>query len=114
MFLTGDHNLGGHAQSAGDGVFHPLRQHAPLFAVWLGTNFRANTGPAWMDNQHSKQGNIGMADGSVQGWSRSRLQDALKNRGDTGRHAAELPACYRVPLPPAATASNSPNPNNLA
>jgi prepilin-type processing-associated H-X9-DG protein len=34
---------------------------------------------------HSKQGNVGLADGSVQGWSRSRLQDAAKNSGDSVR-----------------------------
>jgi prepilin-type processing-associated H-X9-DG protein len=40
-----------------------------------------------MDNMHSKQGNVGMADGSVQGWSRSKLQEAIKNSGDLGRTA---------------------------
>ena len=40
-----------------------------------------------MDNQHSKQGNVGLADGSVQGWSRSRLQEALRGSGDSGRTA---------------------------
>jgi len=81
MLLDGDHNMGGNANpptvewqvgQVGDGTF----------AVALGTNFTANLGPAWMDNQHSKQGNCGMADGSVQGWSRSSLQTALKNTGD--------------------------------
>ena len=38
-----------------------------------------------MDNMHSKQGNVGLADGSAQGFSRSRLQEALKNSGDNGR-----------------------------
>ena len=56
----------------------------------LGTNFSSGLGPAFMDNQHSKQGNIGLADGSVQGWSRSRLQNALKNTGDTGRAAGNF------------------------
>jgi prepilin-type processing-associated H-X9-DG protein len=39
-----------------------------------------------MDNMHSKQGNVGLADGSVQGFSRSGLQSALQNSGDTGGH----------------------------
>jgi prepilin-type processing-associated H-X9-DG protein len=61
-----------------------------------------------MDNQHSKQGNVGLADGSVQGFSRSRLQDSLKNSGDNGRaqgafvQAAGVQSgvgCNRIQLP---------------
>ena len=57
---------------------------------------------------HSKQGNIGLADGSVQGWTRSRLQDGLRGSGDTGRaagvfvQAAGVTAgvgCNRIQLP---------------
>jgi len=33
---------------------------------------------------HSKQGNVGLADGSVQQYSRSALQTALQNSGDNG------------------------------
>jgi prepilin-type processing-associated H-X9-DG protein len=36
---------------------------------------------------HAKQGNVGMADGSVEYFSRSELQDALRNSGDKGRTA---------------------------
>ena len=83
MFLTGDHNLGcGNpptvAYQAGIGNQN--------FAVALGTNFpNNNVLSGWMDNQHSKQGNIGLADGSVQQFSRSRLQEALRNSGDPGQ-----------------------------
>jgi prepilin-type N-terminal cleavage/methylation domain-containing protein/prepilin-type processing-associated H-X9-DG protein len=84
MFLTGDHNLG----SGNQPTTAYLAAPSVGSAFWsLGTNFTANTGPGWMDNMHAKQGNVGMADGSVQGWSRSRLQDALKNSGDNGRAA---------------------------
>ena len=79
MFLAGDRNLGGNAltpttlYTAGNDV------------TWsLGTNFTVNLGPAWTDQMHQKQGNVGLADGSVQGFSRSKLQEALKNTGDTG------------------------------
>ena len=57
------------------------------FFVSLGTNFTtavANTTVGWMDNMHSKQGNVGLADGSVQQFSKNRMQEALKNTGDTG------------------------------
>jgi prepilin-type N-terminal cleavage/methylation domain-containing protein len=107
MFLTGDHNIGGDANP-------PTKAYCavgvtPLMPfVWLGTNFTVNMGPAFLANQHDKQGNIGLGDGSVQGWSRSRFQDALKNTGDTGRAPGVfLPAtgatlgagCNRIQLP---------------
>jgi prepilin-type N-terminal cleavage/methylation domain-containing protein/prepilin-type processing-associated H-X9-DG protein len=83
MFLTGDHNLGGNA--------NPPTTIFGSF-VSLGTNFTANMGPAWMDNQHSLQGNVALADGSVECFSRSRLQDTLKVTGDTGR----TPGCFAL------------------
>jgi len=86
MFLTGDHNLGS------DGNLTPLKGFVtapsslnPDFKISLGTNFTsATTGPGWLDTMHSKQGNVGLADGSVQQFSRSRLQEALRNSGDNG------------------------------
>jgi prepilin-type N-terminal cleavage/methylation domain-containing protein/prepilin-type processing-associated H-X9-DG protein len=85
MFLTGDHNLGS------DGNLTPLRgfvsapqNYYPDFKVSLGTNFAANAGVGWLDTMHSKQGNVGLADGSVQQYSRSALQTALQNSGDNG------------------------------
>jgi len=85
MFLSGDHNLGGNANpptvayQSGTGNVNPY--------VSLGTNFTVNQGPAFMNNQHSAQGNIGLADGSCQGWTRSALQSALRGTGDSGRTA---------------------------
>ena len=78
IFLTGDHNLGGNA--------NPPTTILGSF-VSLGTNFAANMGPAWMDNQHYLQGNVALADGTVECFSRSELQNALKITGDTGRTA---------------------------
>jgi prepilin-type N-terminal cleavage/methylation domain-containing protein/prepilin-type processing-associated H-X9-DG protein len=85
MFLTGDHNMGS------DGNIVPLTpfvtapsNYKPSFAVSAGTNFVVNKGTAWLDSMHSKQGNVGLADGSVQQFSRSRLQEALRNSGDPG------------------------------
>ena len=85
MFLTGDHNMGSKANPPTT-VFqgapgNTASDNTPF--VSLGTNFSANLGPAFMDNQHSKQGNIGLADGSCQGWTRSRLQDGLRGSGDS-------------------------------
>src|SRR5438132_9843818 len=83
MFLTGDHNLGNGNPPTQAFCSQGGQQ---LAFQSLGTNFPAanNDRVGWMDNQHSKQGNVGLADGSVQGFSRSRLQEALKNSGDTG------------------------------
>jgi prepilin-type N-terminal cleavage/methylation domain-containing protein/prepilin-type processing-associated H-X9-DG protein len=105
MFLTGDHNLG---TGANPPVTPFLAAPNTGSAFWsLGTNFTANTGPAFLDTMHSKQGNIGLADGSVQGFSRSRLQEALRGTGDIGRTpgaftlagGATGTGCNRIQLP---------------
>jgi prepilin-type N-terminal cleavage/methylation domain-containing protein/prepilin-type processing-associated H-X9-DG protein len=87
MFLTGDHNLGnGNPPTT---AFQTAGTANQSYRVSLGTNFPANnTYVGWMDNMHAKQGNVGMADGSVQGWSRSRLQEGLRGTGDAGRSDA--------------------------
>jgi len=84
MFLTGDHNLGDgnpptsyYNTAAGGSAGNACRV--------LGTNFAAgNLLTGWLDNMHQKQGNIGLADGSVQQLSRSKVQEGLKNSGDGG------------------------------
>ena len=85
MFLDGDHNLGnGNPPTA---AYHavPPATSSQQANMALGTNFPANnTLLGWMDNMHQKQGNVGLADGSVQQFSRSRLQDGAKNSGDVG------------------------------
>jgi prepilin-type N-terminal cleavage/methylation domain-containing protein len=75
MWLDGDHNLG---------QGNPPTTGYSKTAVVVGTNVSAaplqNLG--WMDNQHQKQGNVGLSDGSVQQFSRNRAQDSLRNSGD--------------------------------
>jgi prepilin-type N-terminal cleavage/methylation domain-containing protein len=105
MFLTGDHNLG-----SGNPPLVPYLL-APTIGspFWsLGTNTISNTaGPGWMDNQHFQQGNIGLADGSVEWFNRSELQAALKSSGDRGRTPAVFTlasgsvgtGCNRIQLP---------------
>ena len=106
MFLTGDHNLGGNANPPTVAYLSAPVTGTPQIS--LGTNFNNNQGPAFMDNMHSKQGNVGLADGSAQGFSRSRLQEALKNSGDYGRAqgryvlatgASAGAGCNRISLP---------------
>jgi prepilin-type N-terminal cleavage/methylation domain-containing protein/prepilin-type processing-associated H-X9-DG protein len=105
MFLTGDHNLGDNANPPT--VPYQAAGASTKPYISLGTNMTGAASPGWMDNMHSKQGNVGMADGSVQGFSRSRLQDAAKNSGDAGRAAGGFnlaagssgPGCNRIQLP---------------
>jgi prepilin-type N-terminal cleavage/methylation domain-containing protein len=83
MFLVGDHNLG-----SGNPPSQPYLA-APAIGtpfVSLGTNFPPNNlSVGWMDNMHSQMGNVGLADGSVQEFTRFRLQDALRGTGDAGQ-----------------------------
>jgi len=83
MFLVGDHNLG-----SGNPPPQPYLA-APSTGtpcVSLGTNFPAgNLAVGWMDNTHSKAGNVGLADGSAQQYNRFSLQAALQNTGDPGQ-----------------------------
>jgi prepilin-type N-terminal cleavage/methylation domain-containing protein/prepilin-type processing-associated H-X9-DG protein len=88
MLLAGDHNLGGNANPPTNAYCYMLSPTATVgigWAVWLGTNWLTDRGPAFMANQHDQQGNIALADGSVECFSRSRLQAALKKTGDTAR-----------------------------
>jgi competence protein ComGC len=85
MFLAGDHNLGS------DGNMVPMRGfvgaptlYGPDFKVSLGTNFAPNAGVAWLNTMHTVQGNVVLANGAVQQFTRSTLRSALRNSGDTG------------------------------
>jgi prepilin-type N-terminal cleavage/methylation domain-containing protein/prepilin-type processing-associated H-X9-DG protein len=106
MLLTGDHNLGGNANPPATMYLAAPSTGTPF--VCLGTNFAVNQGPAFLDTMHSKQGNVGLADGSVEWFSRSELQNALRVSSDRGRvsgvfvMAAGVTAgvgCNRIQLP---------------
>jgi len=66
MFLTGDSDLG----------IGPARFRSGI--VNLNTNRLVN----FSEDRHGKQGNVGLADGSVQGYSNSRLRQALTETGN--------------------------------
>ena len=86
MVLTGDHNLGtGLNPPTVEFQKAQIANMTPFMA--FGTNFPAATAPTmvqFLDNMHSKQGNVGLADGSVQAFSRTKLQEEFKNSGDAG------------------------------
>ncbi len=76
MFLSGDDNLLVGGPNRGDGVASQGTPVQPgILPLWT------NTPAAWSDKRHGKSGNVGLADGSVQGFSSSKLADALRNTG---------------------------------
>lgn len=88
MFLDGDHNMGGNGNPPTTGYLWNLPTASGTAGNFsLGTNFVNGQGPGWMDNMHSKQGNVGLADGSVQQLSRSKVQEGLRNTSDAGQGA---------------------------
>jgi prepilin-type processing-associated H-X9-DG protein len=106
MLLGGDHNLGGNANPPSTMYLAVPSTGTPF--IYLGTNFVANQGPAWLDNMHAQRGNVLMADGGVEWFSRSQLHDALRNSGDQGRPAGTFiqptgttagVGCNRIQLP---------------
>jgi prepilin-type N-terminal cleavage/methylation domain-containing protein len=89
MFLMGDHAMGqgvaANNNAAGTGW---QGIYAPNTTVGTATNGAA----AWMDNsQHGKQGNVGLSDGSVQGFSISKLREGLRNTGDANNNRLLFP-----------------------
>jgi prepilin-type N-terminal cleavage/methylation domain-containing protein len=102
MFLTGDHAMGaGTAGTAGNSVAATANWGTAAAATTpagyvttaaqTSTNALTSTA-AWMDNsQHGKQGNVGLSDGSVQGFSISKLREGLKNSNDANNNKLLFP-----------------------
>jgi prepilin-type processing-associated H-X9-DG protein len=67
MFLTGDSDLGTGRTRFRSGI------------VSLATNRLVN----FSEDRHNKQGHVGLADGSVQGYSNTRLREALRYTGNS-------------------------------
>ena len=70
MFLSGDRNIQGGTK-------------LPNGLLEIGTNDVIQ----WKPGMHKVDGNIGLADGSVQGFSNDSLQNGLRYSGDTNRFA---------------------------
>jgi prepilin-type N-terminal cleavage/methylation domain-containing protein/prepilin-type processing-associated H-X9-DG protein len=101
MILSGDRNLGtGTAGPNGTALVSTMMKTATAGAVTgpttglLGSN---NTTVNWTADLHNGQGNIGLADGSVQQYSMNKLREALKATGDPNCTSAS--AGNRVLLP---------------
>ena len=79
MFLTGDHNLG--YQTAANAAVTKFTSF-----INAGTNTAwSPTAIQWQDNGHSKQGNVGLTDGSVHTLNTDQLRLLLNRTGDSGR-----------------------------
>ncbi len=93
MMLTGDHAMGpgtvnNNSAAATTGFGNIYAANTPNTANSTATNGWA----AWMDNsQHGKQGNVGLSDGSVQGFSISKLREGFKNTGDINNNRLLFP-----------------------
>jgi prepilin-type N-terminal cleavage/methylation domain-containing protein/prepilin-type processing-associated H-X9-DG protein len=88
MLLDGDRNLGNNGSSSGISAASSSYSDA-ISTGWdaMGTNVSAmNT--AWSTAIHQSQGNVGLADGSVQQFTISRFQAACANTGDPGTTAS--------------------------
>jgi prepilin-type N-terminal cleavage/methylation domain-containing protein len=90
MMLAGDHAMGaGNSANTAAPTVGWVRIYAPNLTA-TGTATNGNAG--WMDNsQHGKQGNVGLSDGSVQGWSISKLREGMKNTGDLNNNRLLFP-----------------------
>jgi prepilin-type N-terminal cleavage/methylation domain-containing protein len=75
MFLTGDANIGLDEARAKSGL----------------QSFRTNSNVSWFQPRHDKEGNIGLADGSVQVFDSKELRIALTVSGVTNRLAIPGP-----------------------
>jgi prepilin-type N-terminal cleavage/methylation domain-containing protein len=88
-FLAGDRNLGNATPPAvptGYGFNTLNTGNNPNSFAWLGTN---TTTTQWTDKMHQRQGDVTLGDGSVQKFTTSRLQAALRVTGDTGLSATQ-------------------------
>lgn len=89
MMLLGDRNIYGSATltvyPASGIVPNNGYGNGPNQALPMGTNFNAmaTTAPAWTSKMHQQNGNVALADGSVQQLSSFHLRDQLMNSGDT-------------------------------
>jgi len=84
MFLSGDRNIYGpnSLPTANNGFGNGNGIAGQIVA--LGTNILAGaTTPGWTDKMHQKNGNVCLADGSVQQFTSAKLRDALRQTGDT-------------------------------
>ena len=86
MLLAGDRNIWGDGANTAPNwttVGNNGFGNGPNVSKAMGTNFPATATMGWTDKMHQQNGNVLLADGSVQQLSRSKFREQCKNSGDT-------------------------------
>ena len=85
MFLAGDRNIGNGPASPQQYGYSPNSPSVAGMMVSLGTNPPVVL--QWTDKMHQKNGNIAMADGSVQQLTSAKLREQCRQTGDNSPNA---------------------------
>jgi len=94
MLLSGDRNLGPYTAINGNPDPAKPFGYAPTtgagIVIALTTNTTATPWPDWTDKMHQRQGNIALADGSVQQVTTPKFRESAKQSGDASSPANVL------------------------
>ena len=95
MALAGDRNIFGNGPTGSTTIPATFPNsgygNGPNSSAAMGTNFvGAVAAPCWTDKMHQKNGNVLIADGSVQQLSSSKLRDQFRTSGDSGSGPANI------------------------
>ena len=83
MFLCGDRNIyGPQLPATANGGYGNSPTNSAGNRVALTTNAATLNNVGWTDKMHQRQGNVCLADGSVQQWSTSKLRESARQTGD--------------------------------
>lgn len=83
MFLDGDRYIGTSSSAAGYGYSPDNATQGAAVAFNTNQVIGGAASAGWVTKGHQNQGNVGLADGSVQGFTSSGLQNALDHTADT-------------------------------
>jgi prepilin-type N-terminal cleavage/methylation domain-containing protein/prepilin-type processing-associated H-X9-DG protein len=90
MFLSGDRTIGSSSSAASYGMSPDGANGGG--SAYFGSNIVVGnaTSIAWVTKGHQNQGNVGLADGSVQGFTSSGLQAAFDHTADTSTYVNSI------------------------
>jgi prepilin-type N-terminal cleavage/methylation domain-containing protein/prepilin-type processing-associated H-X9-DG protein len=94
MFLDGDYSAG--TGTAGQNAVAATTPYTNLCTTGGSNGGNGESGTnnptmAWLSTGHQNQGNVGLADGSVQGWSISAMRTGLRNTADPNNNVLCFP-----------------------
>ena len=82
MFLSGDRGIGATSTATGYGISPDATTTGNACGLFTNLVVGSATSIGWVAKGHQNQGNVGLADGSVQGYTSSGLQAALDHTVD--------------------------------